>query len=950
MAVEEKSSVFTQSSGEKPNIPLIPEGYRVEKKVLILAQDYAETLKKVNPSNELNQDDEAGYYKLSSYGRENAHNIFVSFIARANGDHQLLRSALEMAYKTAKNEFQQKQDERLSEQGWALLRTVQSIQGVNTWQEANKIYAKAMGQTATESAISGAELYKVAKNIKTQLESQGILVSQYLEQDKRGMAEILNNISRELDRGTSVLLGRVGENLHKLKHRVSGWLPIRKKDSSPQIATGDDQSKGQISRRSFLKFAGATFGASVLAPVVRISFDPEFQAGVGAAAARPELPNSNEGCEVAQSVLHDVYKKHFHEKEHLMPEVVWARTEKTQHGEKLRGTGVHLALLAQNCFKAERKDGEGFNEYYVRFVDSLHELSDSANLDFITLIVSLQISAENVVGYEEPKEKSNLDVNVSRIQEMGITAARAIGLEANLVKTMEPEGNAIKIRNKLENIGVVTPLDAALPKEGIRHYDLIRFREQPTTGIMDMEPGERSGAVRFHSENQLTIILMREYPKVFEVYKIANEKYDAVTKIRENMRIAANNFIERHADVLQQFSDGNTEALNAIGISPQMDPFQLQNYTDAWYKLSEIPTNPEFAYQRTVEYIKQEAMRDPQAFYRRLFSQQIRNPKFLKYLEDHFVGNGDQAGKLEISNIKDGVAEYEERARDLRVAHLNILREEGPLEYDSRFQQISSILVTKQLSDIAGEFDPTDRDSLGWHIYKVCAAREIAPISFLVDNEVFARDITIDPPYAKTAVIDSLDTFSSMLKDGKIINNGPDADIYAAYHAIEKMFWRDGGVWPSVPKEKWEQILDFFNAKLVNRLFYDYANLLRDKQKMSELSQLMISRGIISQPANEDPYYFFTQFTYLMLDSWHMRRDVSRKDWDEVERYFKESIVPIAISKIEVEPGVFKEKWNIGSADYPPIFRAQAVMYNFLFDKNPNFPRSTSSIEILGHH
>lgn len=60
--------------------------------------------------------------------------------------------------------------------------------------------------------------------------------------------------------------------------------------------------------------------------------------------------------------------------------------------------------------------------------------------------------------------------------------------------------------------------------------------------------------------------------------------------------------------------------------------------------------------------------------------------------------------------------------------------------------------------------------------------------------------------------------------------------------------------------------------------------------------------------------------------------------------------MPMVITREEVTPSVYKEKWNIGSADYAPIFRAQAVMYNFLIDKNLGFPSSTSSSEVLGHH
>lgn len=614
-----------------------------------------------------------------------------------------------------------------------------------------------------------------------------------------------------------------------------------------------------------------------------------------------------------------------------------------------------MAFLPTNITSLKKEGGEDFDTYYKRFVDSFHDLSDTAGLDFITLVTSLQISAENIAGYEEPKGPSNIDVNVSRIQEVGITAARALGLESAMVESLGIGGLASQIRNEAERRGITTPLEGAIPKEGIRHYDLIRLREQPTTGLMDFEPGGRAEAFISFQNNPLSEMLRREYPQVCEKYDRAHERREEVSAIRGEMESAANDFIERHEDTLRPFAEGNEEALNAIGISPNMDLWQLINYTDVWYKVSEIPTNPEFAYQRTVEYIKKEATKDPRAFYKRLFSQQIRNPRFLNYLMDHSISNNDQEEGSAVSNIQNLVTEYEQKAKNLRIAHLNILEAEGRFEYDSRFQQATSVLVTKKLSDTAGKFNPNSRDSLGWHIYKTCAAREIAPIPFLVDEQPFACDITIDPPYAPEATIESLDTFARMLQEAGILETAPDRNINAFYSTMEKMFWRDGGVWfgaePTEEEQtKWKKILNHFNEKLANRLFYDFAGLLHDEQKMSELNKIMMNKGLISEPANKDPYNFFTQFVYLALNSRHMRRNISDADWNEAERYFQDNIMPMVITREEVSPGVFREKWNIGSADYPPIFRSQAVMYNFLIDQNPESPSSTPSSEVLGHH
>lgn len=927
--------------------------------VLRLSSRYQDDLRRVN-SDSVYRDENTRHLRLTSDGRENAHGIFEDFFAQTGGNHHLLRLAVDVAYQTVKTELQQDQETgKLDDHGWALLRTVQSIQGVNTWQEANELYTKFSGQTAAEGGVSAASLYKKAKEIRTQLDSEGIPVDAYLKGDETDFDEVLAVEIKKLDDDTYTLLGKMRGTGSALKARFKNWFS---KSATSDIVPGEEippKTREGINRREFLRLIGgagaAATAAIVIPPIIKVGLTEEFQAGVGAALTRPEIPNDGERHEASESILLQVYRKHFGGKEHLLPEKVWVRTEETPQGEALRGTGTHLAILAQNCYNAEKRDGEDFDAYYMRFVDNLHEMSDTAKLDFITLVTSLQISAENIAGYEEPKEASNIDVAVSRVQKVGITAARALGVKDLVMESLGPAGLASQIRNRLKERGIKTPLESAIPEEGIRHYDLIRFESQPTTGLMDFEPGSRAEAFGTYQNNPLSEMLQREYPQVCEAYEKANERRAEVTAIRGEMESAADSFIEKYGEALRPFAEGNEKALKAIGISPTMDLWQLTNYTDVWYKVSEIPTNPEFAYQRTVEYMQQEAKKDPQAFYRRLFSQQIRNPKFVNYLMRHSITSNNHEEGSAVLNIQDLVGKYEHKARDLRVAHLNILKAEGSYEYDSRFQQATSVLVTKELSDKAGDFDPNDRNSLGWHIFKTCAVREIAPITLLVDNQPFASDITIDPPYAPEATVDSLNTFVGMLQEARILETTPDRDISALYSTMEKMFWRDGGVWfgeqpTPEDQEKWNKILEHFNTKLVNRLFYDFAGLLHDEQKINALNRIMMDKGLITQPANEDPYYFFTQFVYLALDSRHMRRDVPSGNWDEAKRYFQTNIMPLVITKEEVSDGVFKEKWNIGSADYPPIFRSQAVMYNFLIDKNPEVPSSTSSSEILGHH
>jgi len=707
------------------------------------------------------------------------------------------------------------------------------------------------------------------------------------------------------------------------------------------------------SRADFLKLGGAVVGAAFLAPVVKVFSDPEVRAGIGAAATRPDVLIDGVKNEASPEILINTWREHFKGKEHLLPIEVWSRlTESTGGVIKIEGSGVHINILADHCYEKDKRSGEKFDEYYMRFVDNLHRYSDMAGLDFITLVASLQISAENLGGFVEPKKESNIDVAVSRIQEVGVTSARSIGMENYAVSTIGPGGDIVQIMDKLAEAGYEIPesLENVLPRGGIRFYDLIRFKEQPTVGLMDMEPGERATAYGMFPDNPLVNLIKETYPEVAKKYEEVNEIREQVNIQREELRNISETYIEKYSKRLEPFAEADYRVLNDIGVSEDMSRWQVLNYTDTWYKDAELPTNPEYTYQRTAEYMKSEAKKNRVVFYKRLLSQQIRNPNFFNYLKSEAEKDGDMQELDLLSDMDRGINNLEEQSKELRIAHLLALKAEGKYEYDSGFQQINSVLVTKRLSEIAGAYNPEDRNSLGWHIYKTCANREIAPIPFLVDDKVFARDITIDPPYAQEEMTKSLDTFAVMLTSAGVLKNSPDADIATTYNTIEKMFWRDGGVWPNTEKGEWDQILEHFNIKMANRLFYDFAGLFRDEEKMLELNQVMIDNKIVSDSADEDPYNFYTQLVYLMLDSWHMRRDISPEDWDKAEEYVKQHIMPLATTNLRYASGVVAKKWNIGSADYPPIFRCQAVMYNFLIDQNPASPSSASSSDILGHH
>lgn len=713
-----------------------------------------------------------------------------------------------------------------------------------------------------------------------------------------------------------------------------------------------DSVTGKFSRRKFLKFAAAGAASLLLPPTIKVASDPEVQAGIGAALTRPEQLMSSERNEISFAVLQDAWKKHFQDIEHLLPEKAWVRESDSQGEQRLEGTGVYLSIFAHIFYENETGEKPSLDEYYLQFVDSLHQLANSAELDFITLATTLQISAENIGGLEKSSEGSDLELMISRIQEVGITGARSLGIEHELIRALGPNGLFIRARNSMVQSGLSVPakIDAAIPKTGIPDYDLIRFRQQPTIGMMDMEPSERASAFMRYQELPLAKQFEKEYHEVADVYRKVHTKTTSVEEVREELRKLASIYIEKYSHRLKLFAEGDTSALAAIGIAPEMDSWQLQNYTDVWYKASEIPTNPEYTYQRTVEYMKDAASKDPSSFYKRLFSQQIRNPKFLQYLTDQAL---EIPSTDEIAALKDIIEKlqvFDSESKLLRTLHMAALQAEGSHEYNSRFQQMTSVLVTKRLSDLAGDFNQNDRESLGWHIYKVCAIREIAPIPLLASDDCYARDITIDPPYAPSKLSKSLDEFTQMLVESGILNSDPTKNMYSAYQAIEKMYWRDGGVWQNTTKDQWDKVLKHFNTNLVNRLFYDFAGLLDNDQVVSELGSIMMEKGLITRPAKDDPYDFCTQLVYLQLDSRHMRHDIDKADWDEIKQYYDKYVRPIVYTDRLVAPGVHQEQYLVGSADYPPIKRAQAVLFNFLIDKQPVGYKLNLSTPLLGSY
>ncbi len=603
-----------------------------------------------------------------------------------------------------------------------------------------------------------------------------------------------------------------------------------------------NHERGEVSRRTFLRNSAGALGVGVLGLGTYVALDPwrrnaALESGAGILPALSRRAPDNSGPEIinpSENVLNICYDRFFQGKEELLPRLAWARRVDKADGRKVEGLGNNISSLAYLYFDKEKGRVETYDHFFERFVGQLRQAADIAKIDFITLMASLQVSGENTRDLKEQKA----DVTIGRIQQAVIPAARALNLEYQLLESLRPSNSFEKIAN--------SPLKTLLPEKPIEPFDInaiIRFRTERTTGMMDWQPSMRAKALLVHGSGEVRQHFKIKYPDLVRSYQDTlvqlgvdfkpvvdeGEYQRKLATLPDNLKNAkiilkslAEDYLEKYRGRLDIFAqDNNAQA--AIGITDPLDLWQKYNFTDIWYNLCRFSwqqgpnrRDEQTALSETKSMIDEDFRNHRDWFYNNLMSQQILNPRFFNLLFDRArkVGNSFEVDLLQ--RLGSGINRYQAQAHLVREAYLATERVEGRLEYDSQFQCLATAMTTKMLSDQAGDFDPNERNSLYWHIFRTVSIREVSHQGLVVRESGFAPDVTVDPPYAAESTLGSLVQLETKLIEKGVIEKKAWENIDAfmrAFNALKDKKYGDLGNLRDGDKA---DLVRFFDARIVN--------------------------------------------------------------------------------------------------------------------------------------
>lgn len=671
--------------------------------------------------------------------------------------------------------------------------------------------------------------------------------------------------------------------------------------------------KEKMTRRAFLGLAAGTAGGLVL----KASTSKEILIGIESAFAR-KLPEGQPDpyCErliLREQTISNTWQRYFGNKTDLMPYEAWSYRTPDQSD---MGVVHRIAHLAQLHYTPEVEAKISFDEFFTKFLDDLHTLSKKADLDFVVLVNTLKVSGENIAS-----DSQKSDLRHSQIQQglmPSLRAFDALGLEDKFFDTAAPGGWATEKINGF--VGKDCRDKLSIPEHESEYYNTIRMRNvESTTGIMDFEPGSRAEAY-VKTPRVIKQEFARLYPHLVSRYEQAITERSSQEKLRKELQQAAEGYLKLQPKAMLPFALGDRDALAKIGISTPLDNWQLKNYTSAWLQAirSLDKVTPETT-TRTIEDIKQTAKTDLQKFLTGFISEQILNPKFLPYLIDQAIKNGGSREELialqKLQNQKDS---YENKLKDVQISISKILLAEGAMETDVTFQQYTTIMVTKMLSSKAGEFDPNNRDSLFWHIYKLICIREITPSRLLVNGSVFAIDSRTDPPYAPEAMLAKLEEFVDILTKKSVISAYPNQGIKRFIDVVNAL--RHGGKsdFPNLNYHQWIELKNYFEDNLVgivyvNKLGKEYiSNSPQIKELILYLQQIKL---LLKSP--EDDIIAF----YKLILNLHTRKFDFYPNFSAAELEHVKSVIHTKAPRLS--EALTNE---IGFGEYPPLVRAQGVV------------------------
>ena len=543
------------------------------------------------------------------------------------------------------------------------------------------------------------------------------------------------------------------------------------------IANNIRSQKGKITRRQFLKRTTITGGALLLArfgllPVL----DPEIRASLPAAYSRPKVEPVTIQPEIRE--LDDLEYKELYDRfitsrgrEEVLTFEHWLEITK------------RLTYLAKHYYLTEIRQDQSFYNYFTHFIESITEICESVNLEFVLLINLLSYSAATQYNYDIYSK----DVDIERVRVLASAFADHFRA-GTMLKDILSSSRGLKGR-------IARFLHADLPMD---LYSTVRILGPATIGINDLELAIMAEA--FYSEQrtlQTSMLGLRQqleadHPEQMKSLSALQREREKLEVIRRELHQTSCEYLDRFGDSLEIFlsPDTSREAFKEIGIIVPIDPWQKTNTTIAWVKYAEALDSPANAIRDSVrvEFDVVEATRrhftsdlfnfvenpnlDRNLVYRALLHDQILNSEFTRYLR-RLADSPEE--KKAIMKIEECRKRFKRQGDRVAIAEKRSMATIGKLEFDMQFQLQTGIATLQGLNlKVQEKFGPVnaeDWNSLAFHTMATLGIREVPNLQLIATN-LFARDCRIDAPYDHNGFLDALSDWISILRtpEGQRVN------------------------------------------------------------------------------------------------------------------------------------------------------------------------------------
>lgn len=525
-----------------------------------------------------------------------------------------------------------------------------------------------------------------------------------------------------------------------------------------ELGKESNQSQNRkFTRREFLGLlAGGVGGA--LAAYYGLDDSAGLAINAGLSRLKETTRLNDEEHEPSEEILEDTWRNYFQTKvNNQMTFEAWRVIGKSMGG---------FANLSYNVTKEKR----GYDEYYGEYISTMEKACEVVGLDLELLTVSLDYSANALIK----------DVRSQR-------GDVVIGLVQSI---LGPLSNDLRIEDFVsEKFGVETlglPIEGSqMPLSYGRAAQLLSANI--TTGIMDYELSEKARAIFEDEDGKASKYFKEKYPQLSDSFENLYKSY----LLRKLARVRLGKFLEDNSEklavLLEPFfdEDAQSEAFADIGIGKSLSRWQKIQPTRTWQKIYYPGTKkPDAEISREViEDYRRVYKSDRKRAVLALAKEQIRNPRFIEYIDQRGVEEGT------ISQLKKLVEELAVSKKRMVQSLYNSQRLEAEYEYDPEYQCLSAAALTKMLLEVSearlGEFKKGSKDEVALYSYAISSVREMPKPHFLVDTRWPGLDLRVDAPYQRQATMADFAVFVEKVENfsGKSLRN----DVsFADWYVLEK--------------------------------------------------------------------------------------------------------------------------------------------------------------------